>query len=86
MMSLSTHIRVGFSLLVIVWLEISVASNMVREKSLVCHSISEVDPSISNISEADLSIQDDPFAEESKIESNRFNYVTKVDASRYRYV
>ena len=57
-----------------------------REEPGTVHFISEVDPLISNISEADLSIQDDPFAEESKIESNRFSYVTKVDAFRYRYV
>ena len=57
-----------------------------REEPGTVHSISEVDPSISNISKADLSIQDDPFAEDSRIESDRFNYVTKVDASRYRCV
>ena len=57
-----------------------------REEPGAVHSISEVDPSVFNISEADLSIQEDPFAEESKIEFNRFNYVTKVDASGYRYV
>jgi len=57
-----------------------------REEPGTVHSISEVDPSVFNISEAESSIQDDPFAEESKIESNRFSYTTKVDASKYRYV
>ena len=50
------------------------------------HNISEVDPSVFNISEVDLSIQDEPLCVEKKIESTRFNYVTKVDASKYRYV
>ena len=49
------------------------------------HNVSEVD-SVFAISEAYLSIQDEPFAVETKIESTRFKYTTKVDASKYRYV
>ena len=56
-----------------------------RKEPGTVHSISEVDPSVFNISEAESSIQDDPFVEKSKIESNRFSYTTKVDASEYRY-
>ena len=50
------------------------------------HNVSEVDPSVFTISEVDLSIQDEPLCVEPKIESTRFNYTTKVDASKYRYV